>query len=216
MDQFQEMRERLYSAVVSDALDSLGFHSQSPRIALTPMTCPSLVLVGRCKTTLWEDIYTEDPNPYELELLAVDQCQPGDVFIAAANGSTRSGIWGELLTTASLNSGCAGVITDGAVRDVAAIDEIGFPVFAAGTSVYDSLHRQRVVKIDVPVTIGEVEFCPKDLVIADRDGIVVVPAPVEEEAIRRAFEKVDGENRTRDAIRNGMKATDAYKKYGVL
>lgn len=209
------MRSSLYSAVVSDALDGLGFPRQSPQVSLLPLTTES-VLVGYCKTTLWEEVEGTDPSPYELELQAVDECQPDEVLIAAAAGSMRSGIWGELLSTAAGNSGCAGAIVDGAVRDVEKMAAMKFPVFARGTSVYDSQDRQRVSAIDLPVEIDGISFSPGDLVIADRDGVVVVPAEIHEQAVQAAWEKVHAENVTRDAIRDGMKATDAYRKYGVL
>ncbi len=212
---FKMMRESLYAAVVADSLDSLGLRYQSPRVPLQPYSGDSL-LVGRCKTTLWADMYHEDPRPYELELKAVDSCRPDDVVIAAAHGSCHSALWGELLSTAARNTGCLGAIVDGAVRDVARLREMNFPVFARQTSVYDSQNRQRVADIDVPVEIGGVRFCPGDLVFADLDGIVVVPQKVEAEVIRRAWQKVHDENRTRDAIRDGMKATEAYEKFGVL
>ncbi|MDG2384859.1 MAG: RraA family protein [Pirellulaceae bacterium] len=213
---FQRMRDWLYAAVVCDALDSIGLRHQSPRVPMPPQTCGQQVLVGRCKTTLWEDLQAEDPSPYELELRAVDECQPDDVFIAATNQSSSSGIWGELLTTAAINGGCVGAVTDGAVRDVTKIEEMNFPVFATTTCVYDSLHRQRVVDLNLPVDIGGVIFSPGDLLIADRDGMVVVPQAVEDEVIQRAFEKVEGENATRIAIKKGMKATEAYQAFGVL
>lgn len=209
------MRRELYSAVLSDALDGLGFTNQSPRIALPAMTGVRK-LVGRCRTTLWVDMAHIDSKPYELELKAVDSCQADDVLIAAAGGSMRSGIWGELLSTAARNSGCVGAVVDGAVRDVDTMAAMGFPVFARGTCVYDSLNRQRVVDLDVPVEIAGVRFSPGDLVVADADGIVVCPREVEPEAVRRAWEKVHAENVTRDAIRGGMKAVAAYEKYGVL
>jgi regulator of RNase E activity RraA len=209
------MRESLYCAVVSDALDGLGYRQQSPNVPLTPYTVEGL-LVGRAKTTQWELIEGEDPKPYELELVAVDGCQPDDVFVAAAGGSMHSGVWGELLSTAARNSGCVGVIVDGAVRDVAQMRATKFPVFARGTRIYDSLHRQRVIAVDVPVEIGGVPIHPGDLLFADVDGVVVVPQEIEEEAIRRAWQKIHDENITRDAIRGGMKAGEAYKKYGVL
>lgn len=209
------MRENLYTAVVCDALDGLGFTRQSPRVPLPPLTGPGL-LVGRCKTTLWVDMFHLDPSPYELELRAVDDCRPDDVLIAAAGGSFRSGIWGELLTTAARNRGCVGAIVDGAVRDVDKIAAMAFPVFARGTCPYDSQNRQRVIDIDVPVEIDGVRLTPGDLVFADRDGVVVVPAEIEREAIHRAWDKVHAENVTRDAIRGGMKAVEAYRTYGVL
>jgi len=209
------MRQSLYSAVVSDALDALGYKNQSPRLEFRPFTSNRL-LVGRCKTTLWADMSHVDPRPYELELKAVDECQPDDVLIAAAGGSVRSGIWGELLTTAAKNRGCVGAVIDGAIRDVGKIRPMDFPVYARTTCLYDSLNRQRVIDVDVPVEIDGVAFHPGDLVFADEDGVVVVPQVVESVAIQRAWEKVHAENAVRDSIRGGLKAAEAFAKYGVL
>src|SRR5262245_32754367 len=210
-----QMRERLYSAVVCDALDKLGYRNQSPRVAIRPLTMQG-VLVGRCKTTLWAEMGHEDPRPYELELQAVDSCKPDDVLIAAAGGSVRSGLWGELLSTAARRSGCVGAIVDGAVRDVAKMSAMGFPVFARGTSPYDSRDRNRVIDVDVPVGIDGVQFSPGNLVIADADGIVVVPREVEAEAVGAAWEKVHAENVVREAVAGGMTAGEAFRKYDVL
>lgn len=210
-----QVREHMYSAVICDALDSLGYANQSPRVPLRPLTSTEMV-VGRCRTTLWVDMFHEDPKPYELELQAVDSCRRDDVLIAAAGGSMRSGIWGELLTTAVRNSGCVGAIVDGAVRDVTKIRQLGFPVLARGTSPYDSKNRQRVIDRDVPVEIDGVVFAPGDLVVADEDGIVVVPQPVEGEVLTLAWAKVHDENEVRAAIEGGMKAVDAFERFGVL
>jgi 4-hydroxy-4-methyl-2-oxoglutarate aldolase len=109
-----------------------------------------------------------------------------------------------------------GAIVDGAVRDVAKMTQMGFPVFARGTCLYDSKNRNRVIDIDVPVEIDGVRFAPGDLVIADADGIVVVPQMAEAEAIAAAWQKVHAENTVRDAIAGGMTATEAFRKYGVL
>jgi regulator of RNase E activity RraA len=209
------MRQALSSALVCDALDALGVRDQSPPVAFPVTTVPG-VLVGRCKTTLWNERTAPDPRPYENELLAVDTCQPDQVIVAAAGGSMRSGIWGELLSTAARNSGCVGVIVDGAVRDLARMKDMQFPLFARATCPYDSKDRQEVTAIDVAVKIAGVVFHPNDLVFADVDGVVVVPANVEEEAIRRAWNKAHDENRTRAAIQQGMKVSEAYRRYGVL
>lgn len=212
---FKDLTEQLYVAVLSDVLDQLGYTHQATRLPFHAYTGIPKVM-GRCKTTLWADMYHKDPNPYELELKAVDGCEPGDVLICAAGGSNRSGIWGELLSTAARNSGCTGVIVHGAVRDIDKMRAMGFPVFATAKNPYDSQNRQRVVDVDVPVDIDGVRFNPGDLVMADDDGIVVVPRHLEEQVIKAALEKVNAENITRDAIRNGMKASAAYEKYGVL
>lgn len=211
----QELKDQLYVAVISDVLDQLGYKNQATRITFHAYTGISK-LIGRCKTTLWADMYDVDTNPYELELKAVDSCQPGDILIGAAGGSNRSGIWGELLSTAARNSGCEGVIVHGAVRDIDKMKEMGFPVFATSKNPYDSQNRQRVIDLDVTVEIDGVKFCPGDIVMADEDGIVVIPRDVEEEVIKAALQKVSAENITRDAIKGGMKAMDAYLKFGVL
>lgn len=209
------MRQSLYSGVVCDALDSLGFRHQSPRISMVPIAVES-PLIGRCKTTLWVDFYHPVANPYELELKAVDSCSPDDVFIAAAAGSTRSAVWGELLSTAARNRGCVGAIVDGLARDTTRLAEMRFTTFARGTSPYDSQNRQRVVDMNVPVEIDGVCFAPGDLVIADMDGIVVVPSEVETEAIQQAWNKVHTENAIRTAILNGATAEQAYAQFGTL
>ena len=91
-----EIQNNLYSAVICDALDALGYRSQSPRVPLKAITgIPKLV--GRCKTTLWADMYHEDPAPYALELKAVDECKEGEVIIAAAGGSSRSWYLGRIV-----------------------------------------------------------------------------------------------------------------------
>src|SRR5437764_1899175 len=146
----------------------MGLTNQSPRVRLVPQS-GSPKLVGRCKTTLWADMAHLDPNPYDLELQAVDSWKADDVLIAAAGGSMRSGIWGELLSTAARNSGCIGAIVDGAVRDIRQMGAMGFAIFARGTSPYDSQNRQRVIDVDVPVEIDGVRFSPGDLVFADED-----------------------------------------------
>jgi 4-hydroxy-4-methyl-2-oxoglutarate aldolase len=210
-----QMRQVFYSAVVCDALDALGYPHQSPRVPLQPLTTNG-VLIGRCKTTLWADMAHPDPSPYELELKAVDTCQPDDVLIAAAGGTFRSGLWGELLSTAARRSGCVGAIVDGAVRDRAKMTQMGFPIWARGTCLYDSKDRNRVIDIDVRVEIDGVRFSPGDLVVADIDGVVVVPRAVEEQVVKYAWNKVNDENVVRQAIADGMTATAAFQKYGVL
>lgn len=210
------MRDVLSVPLLCDALDSYGYRRQSPRLPIVPITMPDATLMGRCKTSLWADMAHADPDPYQLELAVVDSCRPDDVLVCAASGSNRSGIWGELLTTASRNTGCVGVIVDGAVRDVAKMKAMHFPVFARGMNPYDSRDRQRVIDIDIPIELDGIQIFPGDLIAADLDGIVIVPKAVEEQVVRAAWNKAHAENEVRDAIRNGMSATTAFETFGVL
>jgi len=210
------MRENLTVPLLCDALDAAGLTHQAPRITLLPLTLPDVILIGRCRTTLWADMAHVDPEPYRLELEAVDSCRPDDVLVCSAAGSMRSGIWGELLSTAARNSGCVGVVVDGAVRDVAQMRSMKFPVFARGRCPYDSRDRQRVIDFDVPIEIDGVKIHPGDLIAADQDGIVIVPQAIEASVVRAAWNKVHAENEVRDAIRSGMSATVAFETFGVL
>jgi 4-hydroxy-4-methyl-2-oxoglutarate aldolase len=214
-DEFSWVRSMLYSAVIADVLDGMGLRDQVLDVELRRYSGQH-VLAGRARTMQWEDVESIDPRPYELELQAVDTCGAGEVLVAAAGGSSRSGVWGELLSTAAQYRGCAGVLVNGAVRDVAKINDLGFTVFARGTSARDSLHRQRVTALDVDVVIGSVRIAPGDMIFADADGAVVVPRAIERDALAKARDKVMAEDRTRQELRAGVSATEVFRKYGVL
>jgi regulator of RNase E activity RraA len=96
------------------------------------------------------------------------------------------------------------------------IEAIGFPVFAKGCRPVDSLGRSEVLDYRVPVICGGVEVQPGDLMVADRDGVVVVPFQVENEVVQEALTKVRGENQVRAGIRRGESLRTLYDTYGVL
>ena len=206
---------RLTTALVCDALDAVGRRAQSPQLAWPVRTFDGL-LAGRAKTTLWADMAHEDPKPYELELLAVDTCRPGEVIVAAAGGSLRSAIWGDLLSTAARSRGAAGALVDGASRDLEKVGRLGFAVLARGTSVYDSRDRQRVTDIDVAVEVGGVMIQPGEIVLADADGVVIVPRDCEEEVLQLATRKLEAEGEVRRAFEEGLGAREVFRRYGVL
>ncbi|MCC7339040.1 MAG: RraA family protein [Pirellulaceae bacterium] len=211
-----KLRQTLTVALLCDALDAAGHREQSPCLPIRPLTTDGTFLIGRAKTTLWEDISHEDPNPYELELAAIDSCQSDEVIVCAAGGSMRSGVWGELLSCAAINRGCCGVLVDGAVRDQQKMRQLKFAVYARGTSPYDSRDRQRVVAYDVPVDLGGVAVHPGDVIAADDDGIVIVPRAIQSDVILAAWNKATAENEVRLAVQGGMSATAAYQRFGVL
>jgi regulator of RNase E activity RraA len=209
------MAERLYSAVLSDVLDSLGLRGQAMAARIRPVWADATV-VGRAHTALTVDVFELRPDPYRLEIEAVDSLKPGDVLVAATGPSTRTCFWGELLSTAARLRGARGAVVDGYVRDVRKISEMRWPVFATGMSPVDSAGRSMVVEYGTPVECGGVPVREGDIVFGDVDGLVVVPREAEREAIEKALAKVEGENRTRAALEAGMTLTQVYEKYGVL
>jgi len=210
-------RERLFTAVLSDVLDAAGRRAQAMRPGVRPLD-EALVMVGRARTGLYMDVYHVAPgeNPYALEIGLVDDLKPGEVIVLAAGASGRIAPWGELLSTASRARGAAGCVTDGLVRDVRAIRELRFPVFAGGIGPLDTRGRGKVMAIDVPVECGGVRIAPGELVFGDADGVVVVPRSIEDDVLRAALAKVEGEDRTRDALRRGEKLADVFARHGIL
>lgn len=209
--------EKLYTAVISDVLDTLGH----PEHAMQPHVRPldeSHTLFGRARTGLYMELYEvgEEANPYELEIALVDALEPGDVAVLACPRSHRVAPWGELLSTASRARGAAGCITDGLVRDIRLIRGMGFPVFAGGIGPLDSKGRGMVMRIEITVECGGVRVAPGDYVFADADGVVVIPRALVDETIERSLEKVESENTVRAELERGDKLADVFARHGIL
>jgi 4-hydroxy-4-methyl-2-oxoglutarate aldolase len=211
------LRKGLFTAVLSDCLDAAGHRQQAMQARIRPLD-ESLVLCGRARTALYMDVYEapEGENPYELEIRLIDDLKADEVPVFACGASGRIAPWGELLSTAARARGAAGVVMDGLTRDVRAIREMKFPVFAGGIGPLDSKGRGKVLAIDVPVEVAGARVCPGDLVFGDADGVVVVPRAVEELVVAAALAKVSGENATREALARGEKLADVFRRHGIL
>ena len=213
-DQFRN----LSAAVLSDVMDVLGLMNQAMQPFVRPLD-ESLVLAGRARTGLYMLAYEvrDGENPYEVEIALVDDLKPGDVPVLACDGPTqRIAPWGELLSTAAQVRGAAGCITDGLVRDVRQIREMRFPVFHGGIGPLDTKGRARMVQRNVPVECAGVKVRDGDIVFGDVDGVVVIPQERAAEVLARANEKVAGEGRTRDELRQGRLLREVFEKYRIL
>jgi regulator of RNase E activity RraA len=208
----------LSAAVLSDVMDSLGLRDRAMRPFVRPLD-ESLVLVGRARTGVYMPVYQvrEGENPYEVEIALVDDLKPGDVAVLACGGPTdRIAPWGELLSTASRARGAAGCVTDGLVRDVRQIREMGFPVFHGGIGPLDTKGRARMMERDIPVDCGGVHVRSGDIVFGDADGVVIIPQERAAEVIARAQEKVRGEDSTRAELEQGRLLAEVFAKYRIL
>jgi 4-hydroxy-4-methyl-2-oxoglutarate aldolase len=137
---------------------------------------------------------TVDTRPADNLMLhyALLKARPGDVLVVDAKGFLEAGPWGDVLTSAAMKRGIAGLVINGAVRDAGAIVEMGFPVFCRGLSI-KSTGKVQPGKVNVPVCIGDVVIRPGDIVVGDRDGLVIVspdelPAVLESARSREAKE----------------------------
>lgn len=216
-DILRDVRASLYVSVVSDVLDSLGFRNQAMSPDIRPLDDEKMLL-GYARTGLYHDVYEvkEGENPYELEIALIDDLKPGEVPVLACGATGRIAPWGELLSTASVARGATGCVTDGLVRDIRIIRQMGFPVFHGGIGPLDSKGRGELVEMDGVIECGGVRVRSGDLVFGDADGVIVIPREVRDETIAQALEKVSAENKTRDELAKGAKLKDIYDKYGVL
>ena len=212
---FDLMREKLYTGLVCDVLDELGYREQAMHERLRPLD-PESIIAGRAKTILAVDVYHEGPEPYKMEMEALDSIEKDEVPVVCTNQSPNNGVWGELLSTATKMRGGVGAVVDGMIRDTKGIRRLGFPVFSAGYRPLDSRGRGLVIDYDCPIVAGGVKVLPGDVVFADFDGVVTIPKAIFEQVIDQALEKCEKENRTRDELLQGYLLQHVYAKYGVL
>ncbi len=214
---FDVMAEKLYVAVISDILDSLGFRNQVLQPGVAPaQPDPSQVLVGRAATVLIGPQYEVVEQPYTNQITAIDQLEPGDVAVSGVGGMSNIAVWGELFSNAAKARGARGFLTDGCHRDTRMVLDLGFPVFSRGARPVDISGRGTVISIGRPVEVAGVIVHPGDVVFAEVDGVVFIPQDVAEETVSRALEKVAKEDGAREDLRAGRLLSEVWSKYRVL
>ncbi len=220
---FGIMRERLFTAVVGDVLDTMGYRHQFLPPGIQPLHS-GMVVVGRAMPVLEADYfaYSDETGrsdlsrqPFGLMFRALDDLKPHEVYVASG-GSPRYALWGELMSTRAIHLRAAGAIVNGYSRDTAGILKLGFPTFSRGRYAQDQGYRGKVVDFRIAIEIEGIPVRPGDIVFGDLDGVLVIPQDAEQEVIARALEKVSKENLVRTAIEAGMPATDAFDKFGVM
>ncbi|HEX8012290.1 MAG TPA: RraA family protein [Casimicrobiaceae bacterium] len=212
---YDEKLSQCFSGVIMDTLDSLGRRVQCMDPAVRPLT-PMMRTWGEAVTARFVAVREIPKAPYGLEIKIVDDLREGQILVSQCDAEKLSAAWGGLLTTAARSRKARGVVTDGGARDYVEIVELGFPTFCRGLTPYDSLGRMDVVETNVGIHCGGIAVHPGDLIFADVDGTVVVPREMAEEVINKAWEKVNGESKVRDALRAGASVAETFGKYGIL
>ena len=218
---FHIVRKELYTAVVGDIMDKLGFLHQFLPPQIKPLRDDCFV-VGRAMPVLEADVLNEtsDHNPvlnkpFGLMLEALDDLKKNEVYICTGS-SPRYALWGELMSTRAMKLGAAGTVVDGYSRDTRGILELGFPTFSYGRYAQDQAPRGKVIDFRVPLEIKGVRVNPGDIVLGDIDGVCIVPKEAEKEVFRLAIEKARGEKMVQKKIEEGMSAKEAFEKYGIM
>ena len=211
---FDLARRELYTPVVGDVLDDLGYVHQFLPPEIQPLR-PEDKVVGYAMPVLMIDVYGEQEKPFGLLTEALDQLEPGEIYLASG-GAMRCAYWGEILTATARTRGAVGAVINGYHRDTPQVLEQEWPVFSRGRYAQDSRVRTQVAAYRCPLEFGQVHIEPGDLIFGDLDGVLVVPRGRVEEVMTRALETARAEKVVRKAIEDGLSSTEAFAKYGIL
>jgi 4-hydroxy-4-methyl-2-oxoglutarate aldolase len=167
---------------------------------------------------------TVDARPADNLILhyAVLKAKPGDVLVVDAKAFMEAGPWGDVLTLQAMKLGIAGLVINGCVRDANLIIELGFPVFCRGLSIKGT-GKNQPGKVNVPITIGDAVIRPGDIIVGDRDGLVVVAQDEVDMAIASSIAREEKEVNQRKAIEAGTSNTvellnlgETLKRFGLV
>ena len=219
---FEVIRTELFTAVVGDVLDKLGYLNQFLPPQIMPLE-KQMRVIGRAMPVLEADVFAGvnaspgplSQKPFGLLFEALDDLRADEIYIATGS-SLRFALWGGLMSTRAQHLKAAGAVLDGYMRDSNEIEALGFPVFSRGTYAQDQGPRGKVIDWRCPIEIDGVRILPGDLLFGDREGVLVIPRAVEQQAIELALEKVRTENQVAIAIRGGMSTVEAFATFGVM
>lgn len=169
-------------------------------------------IVGPAMTVMEEPTDERLPPTHALQL--IDNCDPGSVIVIAIQGFREVATWGGLMTAGAVVNGLEGAVLDGGVRDVEEIErDFGFPVFARSVTPATTVGRFKTVSANEPVVVGGVTVNPGDLIVGDRDGVVVVPADMVDEVLILALDIEEREREQTKLIHEAKSFLKGLEKY---
>ncbi|MFC3674446.1 RraA family protein [Ferrovibrio xuzhouensis] len=213
-DTLADRLSRCYASAVHDVLRGLGHDNCLLPHEIRPLLPGRGVLAGEIWTVGGHIDRTRSAHDTLLTWTGVlSKAPPGKVVICQPN-NREVALMGELSAAALQLKGVRGYIVDVGCRDVAMIEQIGFPVWCSFFTPSDIVSRWMPDRFGEPVTIGTVTVCSGDYVIADRDGIVILPAAMAAEVIAKAEAVIGTEGEVRRHILAGMDPQEAYRRHG--
>ena len=216
-------RKELFTALVGDILDQMGYYHQFLPAGIKPLSS-DMVVIGRAMPVLEADVYcgTQEisnnslmKKPFGLMFEALDSLRENEVYICTGASSSYA-LWGGLMSVRAQYLKAAGAVVNGYSRDTDEILKLRFPTFSMGGYAQDQGVRGKVIDYGVPVEFGGILVCPGDIVFGDRDGVLIVPKNTVEEAFTGAMQKARDENTVRKALLEGMSSVEAFNKYKIM
>lgn len=214
-----ERYRNLYMPAVCDAVYSLGLPEQVLPSSLRPLF-PEQRIAGIAYTVLGAAIEPHIGWDEGIErigsYLEVFEDLPRDSVLVSVNPDSHVGHFGELTGNSAQARGCVGVILEGNLRDIEGLREIGLQVFYKDLSPLNAIGRWEMVQSQVPVTIGGIVIEPGDVILAEFDGILVIPAAHAESVLLRAEEIVGSEALVREEMRAGASPLSSLERHGHI
>jgi 4-hydroxy-4-methyl-2-oxoglutarate aldolase len=208
-----ERYKAVHTPALADILDQKGrFHQVLP--PQIQAIGPGMKVAGPAQTAKGTPTIIHKDEYLQVAFEAYMAIEPGQVAVYDTSQDPGTSHWGEMISTATKAKGCGGAIIDGGVRDVEAIIELGFPVFARYKTPADIRGRWRYVEVGIPIRIGDVEIKPGDWVIGDANGVVVVPQDLATEVLLAGEEVMATERKIREELHAGEHPLNVYLKYG--
>lgn len=220
---FALAHKELYTAVISDIMDKMHYTHQYLPPQIRPLR-DDMFVIGRAMTVLETDVIENDTkignNPvlqksFGMMLEALDDLKENEIYICSGS-SPKYALWGELMSARAIQCKAAGAVVNGYSRDTNGILDLNFPCFSYGSYAQDQAPRGKVIDFRVPIEIEGVKINDGDIIVGDIDGVCVVPKEIETEVFIGALEKARGERIVLEKIKEGMKARDAFDKYGIM
>lgn len=206
--------EAVFTAAVNDVLREMGYLYQTLPNSIQGLR-QDMKVAGLAFTIKGsKNLRIEDEMPERARML--DAIVPYSVCVWDTSGDDESAQWGEIMTMASRGRGCRGAIVDGGVRDTDRILKMDFPVFARYRSSNGMLGRFRMIGYQMPIQIGQVNIAPGDVILADIDGVIVVPRALAVEVLEKAEAIRDNEVEIKRMVLSGLKATEIVERGGYF
>jgi 4-hydroxy-4-methyl-2-oxoglutarate aldolase len=207
--QYRPRLEKLATTNIADAMDKVGIRGAV--IGIRPMyDCPKIT--GRA-VTIKITAAGAVASKYHLGVRAIDAASSGDVIIIDNRGDLNNNCWGEILSMGSKMKGISGVVVDGAARDIDACREFGFPVYARGTVPITARGRIMEESFNEVIRIGDVQVSPGDVILADINGVVIIPSGRLDEVLEAAESILDKELAMIAELKKGVPMLEVDQKF---
>ena len=210
-----EIKHSLYSGILCDVLDGLGYRNQAISNAIYSLT-EDTVIFGPAFTSIGTQVYSMPENPLIAQTRVVDQLGKGEIYVLVTRGEYNCAVFGELFATAINQRGGAGVLLDAYARDIKQLKAMDFPLFYRGKNPKTSKGRCEINECQIPVIMDGVTIHPGDYIFGDCDGVVIIPKDLIEEVLDRAFALIKDEDRVRDGLLSGDSLEKVYTEIGAI